>query len=431
MQPPQPQQQQPAPARPQRARPAPLPEPEPEAFEEAPLEEDLEPAYDEGAEGLGEYPDLEEASEAAMPEAGEEAGTEEAGDEGAPEEVGEESAEEGLPEEEEGSSPLLDVNDIEDIGPDEVSGLGTESNGEGLEELPEYIEEPAVDVDADEAFEFGSGEIAQEELPEDLEAGGEDEAALLMEEGDEDIYAHDEEGAAGEPEIGMETLPEVGLPEAGEEAADEAAAAPAGSGAAPAAGPSDEAPSPSEGGAAAAGGPSEKGELLGEKAAKLFEYLKGLSSELPAEKQDEFEESGLRDKIDSLISSLKEAEASTAKAPQGLLGLAQQRRPYDPRRSPEGRRSGDDRRRSTDRRGNNERRIREERRSGRDRRDEDNDRRTPPPTMDDIPEKIPPEVAPVRMGPDGKPLEIAGMQVSPKLARLIEIIRREKADGRS
>jgi hypothetical protein len=35
----------------------------------------------------------------------------------------------------------------------------------------------------------------------------------------------------------------------------------------------------------------------------------------------------------------------------------------------------------------------------------------------------------VKIAEDGKPVEIAGLPVSPKLARLLEIVRREKKSG--
>ncbi|MDP3176772.1 MAG: hypothetical protein Q8M76_02630, partial [Spirochaetaceae bacterium] len=178
-----------------------------------------------------------------------------------------------------------------------------------------------------------------------------------------------------------------------------------------------------------------------DKAAKLFEYLRGLSDELPAEKRREFDASGLKDKMDGLIDKLREAADRESAPPPvvprepgvGLLAAGEaRRRAMDPRRAPTGRRKSD-RRERVDRRGGADRRSSDDRRNNNDRRGQadrrSNDRRTPPPKME-IEGKIDDSVAPVTRAPDGTPIEIAGIRVSPRLARLIEIIRREKLDGR-
>jgi hypothetical protein len=209
-------------------------------------------------------------------------------------------------------------------------------------------------------------------------------------------------------------------------------------------------------------------DLLGRKTARLFEYLKGLSEELPAEARSEFEESGLRDKLDSLIGLLGEkSEDETLKVglrnPQGLLNaaaaiheacLAQPGSASRPvphkglastvpheasscgdglRRSAEGRRSGEDRRqkserRQGDRRRGDDRRLADDRRAaGGDRRSAV-DRRSPPPAVD-IPETITPGLAPVRLDAEGRPAEIAGIPISARMVKLIEIMRREKENA--
>ena len=259
-----------------------------------------------------------------------------------------------------------------------------------------------------------------------------------MEEEAEDIWNGEEPGGEelGEEEI-LPAAEEAPPPESEPAPAPEAAAE-AGSPAGAPAGAEDKGGRP---------GASEES-LLGERAAKLFEYLKGLSEELPEEKRNEFEESGLREKLDGLIGKLAPeaeeeggAEAGPGAAgqgaagpaseggPSGLLATAAAARPYDPRRAPEGRRSGRERRapQSNRRSGEPDRRRLGDRRQADDRRAE-TDRRTEPPKLE-LPESIPPEAAPVRTSPEGRPLEIAGLPVSPRIARLIEIMRREKENA--
>lgn len=267
-----------------------------------------------------------------------------------------------------------------------------------------------------------------------------------MEEEAEDIWNGEEPGGEepGEEEI-LPAAEEAPPPESepapesdSQPTATPEAAAEAGSPAGPPSGAAD------EGGQPAA---SEES-LLGERAAKLFEYLKGLSEELPEEKRNEFEESGLREKLDGLIGKLAPeaeeeggAEAGPETAgqgaagpvseggPSGLLATAAAARPHDPRRAPEGRRSGRERRapQSNRRSGEPDRRRLGDRRQADDRRAE-LDRRSEPPKLE-LPESIPPEAAPVRTSPEGRPLEIAGLPVSPRIARLIEIMRREKENA--
>jgi len=74
-----------------------------------------------------------------------------------------------------------------------------------------------------------------------------------------------------------------------------------------------------------------------------------------------------------------------------------------------------------------DRRMALDRRSFEDRRSQ-RERREPEPTID-LPNEIPPEAAPLTMSEEGKPLEIAGIRVSPKLARLLEILKSEKNRG--
>jgi hypothetical protein len=86
------------------------------------------------------------------------------------------------------------------------------------------------------------------------------------------------------------------------------------------------------------------------------------------------------------------------------------------RRAPEERRRGEERRSGLDRRTDGERRD-VDRRSA--------ERRTPAPEIDPG-ERITPEAASVKTAPDGTPTEIAGVKVSPRLAKLIGIIKRSK-----
>jgi hypothetical protein len=68
-----------------------------------------------------------------------------------------------------------------------------------------------------------------------------------------------------------------------------------------------------------------------------------------------------------------------------------------------------------------------ERRGKADRRSDE--RRGPVPVID-LSEPISKEAAPVVVAADGTPTEIAGIAISPRMAKLIQIIRREKNDGR-
>ncbi|HTX72094.1 MAG TPA: hypothetical protein VMC79_04645, partial [Rectinemataceae bacterium] len=281
-------------------------------------------------------------------------------------------------------------------GPDEAAARAAEENSEE-DELPEYIEEPAL------------GDATLEEEP-------------------EDIWAEEPQGAEA-PEIpeGAETEP-ADLPadrtpdsaEAGSSSPDRNATAAAG--------------------AQPDGQGSEEEPLLGPPTARLLEYLKSLSDQLPPEKREEFHSSGLDDKIDGLIKELENEEAPEEELEPSLLARGAQkrsggteaapRRKADPRRSPLGRRGGAERRHSTERRQSErrqaDRRTTPERRAGAERRD--GDRRVPPPVVD-IAGPIPAESVSVKVSPSGMPTEIAGIPVSPRLARLIEIARREKGQS--
>ncbi len=108
-----------------------------------------------------------------------------------------------------------------------------------------------------------------------------------------------------------------------------------------------------------------------------------------------------------------------------------------------GERRGEDRRTGADRRATpKERRTWMDRRDGGDRRrearrareDRRRDERIPAsgeaaPT--DESDTAPKAEAPVVFDPQGRPTEVCGIPVSPKMAKLIEIIRREKGHGRN
>jgi hypothetical protein len=185
---------------------------------------------------------------------------------------------------------------------------------------------------------------------------------------------------------------------------------------------------------------TENEPLLGASAARLFEYLKSLLNTLPKDKREEFAASGLKDRLDGIIGKLKPMLAAASPGhdeSEGLLaagnklrseepgaatGGAGKTRKVDPRRSADGRRSRGDRRSMDDRRMRSTRREESDRRAG--------ERRTPPPVVE-LPSNIPPTAAEVVLGADGKPIEIAGLPISRRMAKLIEIIRKEKKHGGS
>jgi tetratricopeptide (TPR) repeat protein len=293
-----------------------------------------------------------------------------------------------------------------------------EDEGDAIaNDLPEYIEDlPFEDSEEEEE----EDDTLIDEMG-DLAALPEETPALSLEEEAEDIWdeAPPELSEESEPPAaqGVSSAPEVPPAEA-----------PCGEGAVGAGNSASAAESPSPGG----GEP-----LLGEPTARLLEYLKGLLGDLSEDKREEFETSGLKERMEGLIERLKsgpESHTGVVPPPVGLLASGEAKRRSDPRRSPDGRRSGQERRTESDRRDGPdrrswvERRFVEERRAGCDRRE--GDRRVPPPALD-LPATIPPEAVPVKMSPDGTPTEIAGISVSPRLARLIEIMRREKDNGRS
>jgi hypothetical protein len=168
--------------------------------------------------------------------------------------------------------------------------------------------------------------------------------------------------------------------------------------------------------------------LLGEPTARLLEYLKGLADELPPEKKEEFDILGLKDKIDDLIGKInRESERSQEPPPvqeresgYGLLSSGESLRASDPRRSALGRRSSAERRKD-ERRKSNERRDSADRRAG--------ERRGPVPEMD-FSAGMHREAASMKVAPDGTPTEIAGMAISPRMAKFIQIMRQEKKNGR-
>ncbi len=191
--------------------------------------------------------------------------------------------------------------------------------------------------------------------------------------------------------------------------------------------------------------------------------MKGLADELPPEAKEAFDVDGLKEKIDDLIGKIKkEAELATEPPPPppparesgfGLLSAGEawrssaesRRQPgespaapdapvraLDPRRGPEGRRSRSERRAPADRRSLADRRGKAERRESDDRRDSSDrrsgERREPVPEID-LSEPIDPRAATVKLAPDGTPTEVAGLPISPRMAKLIQIIRREKDDN--
>ena len=56
------------------------------------------------------------------------------------------------------------------------------------------------------------------------------------------------------------------------------------------------------------------------------------------------------------------------------------------------------------------------------------DRRDPPPLLE-LPPELPPEAAPVTFAEDGKPIEIAGVRISERMAKFLEILKRGKDRG--
>ena len=276
------------------------------------------------------------------------------------------------------------------------------------EEALEYIEDPAI------------GEDLEDELEVSPEAGA---------------MGEDESLAAGDAAEGLELaeVPEDIWGDGNAEKAprfDEPPPAAESGGRAPPAAADPAATEPS------AGEPSGAEEpLLGEPTARLLEYLKGLADELPPEKREEFDVSGFKRKVDDLIGKIKrEAELSREPPPVlpresgfGLLSAGQAMRVSDPRRGAEGRRALAERRAEKDRREREERRKRGERRESVDRRG--GERRGPVPELE-LSGLISREAAPVTVAPDGTPTEVAGVAISPRMAKLIQIMRREKDNAR-
>lgn len=302
---------------------------------------------------------------------------------------------------------------------------------------PEFVPELAPEPESESESEEELTEL-QDMIPYD----GEDEETTLE-------YIE-------EPDLGEEEPELVGDAEGAEDAADalEASLEPE---EAPSAGdrtpyfdeePGDGAPvegSPEDkpvGGAQGEGSASEAPEgaeaLLGEPTAELLEYLKSLTDDLPPEKKEEFDVEGLKSKIDDLIGKIKReaelAEEPPASSPResgvGLLMAGEALRAsesseaQDPRRAALGRRAGRERRKPADRRdARNDRRETSERREIQDRRA--SERRGPIPEIDSN-ARISPDAAPVVVSSDGTPTEIAGLTISPRMAKLIRIMRQEK-----
>ena len=286
----------------------------------------------------------------------------------------------------------------EDLAPYEPERLPAE------EEAPEYIEEPALDGNFEDGIETGSMDEDLEfaEVPEDIWGDGKAEEAPRFDEpapvpeGAPPSEEGLEEATGGHPEPSREKPAQGGT----------------------------EQPSAGEG-----KGRAKEEPLLGEPTARLLEYLKGLADELPPGKKEEFDVEGLKTKIDDLIGKIKrEAERSREPPPVltresgfGLLSAGQALRAADPRRAAEGRRA------LAARRAENDRRAREERRKWGERRE--GERRGPVPSIDlSIP--ITRDAAPVTVADDGTPTAIAGVSISPRMAKLIQIMRREKDNAR-
>jgi hypothetical protein len=279
----------------------------------------------------------------------------------------------------------------------------------------------------------GEGAAEAQEIEEVAEKSTGD--SPLSEESEEDIWAEPETAPETETEVEAETEEEVSesaqplssgvKPEGREAAADgspEAGDLPGGA----------TAPSGSD----SAQGPVE---LLGDKSRRLFEYLKGLSSGLPPDKREEFEASGVRDKLEGLIDKLAHPE-NLVKAFSPARGLRERAeearsrpyvppppRPVDPRRERPTRRMAERRAESDRRDGESDRRMIIDRRSSEDRRSQ-LDRREPEPIID-LPPAIPSDAVLLTLSEEGKPIEIAGIRVSAKLARLLEILKAEKYHG--
>jgi len=295
--------------------------------------------------------------------------------------------------------------------------------GEDFDKEPEYIAEPELGEEAE--AESLEGPIEDEAVDaEPLEDQPlEDESrvleALELEDEPEDIWSEDSTEKVALP---VEEPPQIeeSPPQQAEPGPVEAAE--------PAAEPSQEGERPQE-------------SLIGEPAVRLLEYLKGLADELPPNKQEEFDVPALKLKIDDLIGKLKKESERSKEPPPilprergvGLLASGGALRDSDPRRSGLGRRAGIERREAEKRRDRVERRKEEDRRNQNDlgisvdRRL--GERRGPVPAID-LSEPISREAAEMKLGADGNPTEIAGLTISPRMAKLIQIMRREKNDAR-
>ena len=189
-------------------------------------------------------------------------------------------------------------------------------------------------------------------------------------------------------------------------------------------------------------GPGTKHQLA-ERTKGLLEYLKDLLEVLPSDMRGEFEISGVKERLDHLIDQLEKAREGipVEDRHEGLMARAEELRlhprapsspqplrPLDPRRSQVGRRKESDRRTIQERRHEDKDRSDvQQRRLESDRR-LPTDRRSPPPAIE-FPAHLPKDAAFLRLDDKGNPVEIAGIKVSAKLARLIEILRKERGRG--
>ena len=295
---------------------------------------------------------------------------------------------------------------------------------------PPRFEEPRPKPSPEPAGAAGTEESEPEfmEFDEDL---GEEEPDVMLEEG-------------AEPDLEPAERPALEPESEGEEQAEE--------GGEPAEGlaPEDARSAPVEG----AGYESGESECPGEEIADLLSYLRDLTESLPEDKRRELEESGVTLKMDEIIQALGDGDLeskdettrlaaedklgkaaaaleSTMPGASSLLRDAQNRAD----RRAEDRRTGEDRRAAP-----TERRAWMDRRDGGDRR-LDARRRQPDRRLDEraaVPVSgepgsgagVPEAEGSVVFDPQGRPTEVCGVPISSKLAKLFDIMRREKGHGR-
>ncbi|HOX18999.1 MAG TPA: hypothetical protein PKW82_11120 [Spirochaetales bacterium] len=206
------------------------------------------------------------------------------------------------------------------------------------------------------------------------------------------------------------------------------------------AGTADASPEPGTGGTGSAeagtpdGAPDGSGEgsddkpwidPLGEKTAELLAYLRGLAGELPPEKKAAFDQSGLGRRIDGLITAMLHEDAEPYLAPPPE---APKRRAADRVAAEAPRRRADDRAVAEPPRRRESDRTLPETPSGRRWSD-----RLPPELATERPPRgrraadLAPQQAPAD---EAEAPTVLGIPVSLKMAKLIEIMKREKNDGR-